>query len=188
MNIVKANAFSNQAGIVVDTFYFTDRFRTLELNMQEWERFKRSIIGVLAGRDRPRPHAPRSPAGGETGATKVKVDTQVEFDNTCSARSTLIQVIAQDRPGLLHGSGLASRTKMQYRDRAHRYRRADGDRRLLSHLQRTEAHTRASAASEKRVAGSVADGLAKLGVERRASSPVREAKNRRFSASGALPE
>src|ERR1051326_3869683 len=31
MNIVKANAFSNQAGIVVDTLYFTDRFRTLEL-------------------------------------------------------------------------------------------------------------------------------------------------------------
>ena len=26
MDIVKASAFSNQAGIVVDTFYFTDRF------------------------------------------------------------------------------------------------------------------------------------------------------------------
>ncbi|MGA7171152.1 MAG: HD domain-containing protein, partial [Candidatus Sulfotelmatobacter sp.] len=32
MNIVKANAFSNQAGTVVDSLYFTDRFRTLELN------------------------------------------------------------------------------------------------------------------------------------------------------------
>src|SRR5580704_13518979 len=32
MNIVKASAFSNQTGIVVDTFYFTDTFRTLELN------------------------------------------------------------------------------------------------------------------------------------------------------------
>src|ERR1700730_4946016 len=49
MNIVKANAFSNQAGIVVDTLYFTDRFRTLELNMSEWQRFKQSITGVLAG-------------------------------------------------------------------------------------------------------------------------------------------
>ena len=38
MNIVKASAFSNQAGIVVDTFYFTDTFRTLELNLSEWER------------------------------------------------------------------------------------------------------------------------------------------------------
>ena len=49
MNIVKANAFSNQAGVVVDTFYFTDRFRTLELNLPEWERFKRSISDVLTG-------------------------------------------------------------------------------------------------------------------------------------------
>jgi [protein-PII] uridylyltransferase len=33
MNIVKANAFSNEAGTVVDTLHFTDRFRTLELNL-----------------------------------------------------------------------------------------------------------------------------------------------------------
>jgi [protein-PII] uridylyltransferase len=38
MNIVKANAFSNEAATVVDTLYFTDRFRTLELNLSEWER------------------------------------------------------------------------------------------------------------------------------------------------------
>src|SRR6202522_3911096 len=49
MNIVKANGFSNQAGTVVDTIYFTDRFRTLELNMSEWERFKQSVAAVLAG-------------------------------------------------------------------------------------------------------------------------------------------
>jgi [protein-PII] uridylyltransferase len=105
MNIVKASAFSNQAGIVVDTFYFTDRFRTLELNLQEWERFKRSIISVLLGetdldrmlRDRLRSEKP--------GATKVKVQPQVDFDDTCSSRSTLVQVIAQDRLGLLHQIG-----------------------------------------------------------------------------------
>ncbi|MGA7378401.1 MAG: HD domain-containing protein, partial [Candidatus Sulfotelmatobacter sp.] len=49
MNIVKSNAFSNQAGIVVDSLYFTDRFRTLELNLSEWDRFKKSIAAVLAG-------------------------------------------------------------------------------------------------------------------------------------------
>ena len=42
MSIVKANAFSNAAGVVVDTFHFTDRFRTLELNLPEWDRFKRA--------------------------------------------------------------------------------------------------------------------------------------------------
>ncbi|HMK28560.1 MAG TPA: hypothetical protein VK473_02675, partial [Terriglobales bacterium] len=102
MNIVKANAFSNQGGIVVDTFYFTDRFRTLELNLQEWERFKRSIIGVLLGEsDLDRMLRERMRAE-KNGGTKVKVDTKIDFDDACSTRSTLVQVIAQDRLGLLH--------------------------------------------------------------------------------------
>jgi [protein-PII] uridylyltransferase len=102
MNIVKANAFSNQAGVVVDTFYFTDRFRTLELNMQEWERFKRSLIGVLVGEtDLDKMLRERLRAEG-LGVPKVKIDTKIEFDDSCSSRSTLAQVIAQDRPGLLH--------------------------------------------------------------------------------------
>jgi [protein-PII] uridylyltransferase len=102
MNIVKANAFSNQAGTVVDTFFFTDAFRTLELNLPEWERFKVSIADVLQGQadlERMLRDRMRSAKG---GIAKVKVDTQVEFDDSCSSTSTLVQVIAQDRPALLH--------------------------------------------------------------------------------------
>jgi [protein-PII] uridylyltransferase len=103
MNIVKANAFSNQAGIVVDTFYFTDRFRTLELNLPEWERFKRSISDVLTGEaDLERMLQNRMRAEERNGPAKVKVKTRIEFDDSCSSTSTLVQVIAQDRPGLLH--------------------------------------------------------------------------------------
>jgi [protein-PII] uridylyltransferase len=102
MSIVKANAFSNRAGTVVDTFYFTDRFRTLELNLSEWERFKHSVAQLLIGeadlermlRDRLRPNRNRM--------SKVPVQTRVDFDDKCSARSTLVQVIAKDRPGLLY--------------------------------------------------------------------------------------
>jgi len=102
MNIVKANAFSNQAGTVVDSVYFTDRFRTLELNLSEWERFKKSVTEVLLGeadlnrmlRDRQR--------NSKEQATKVKVETKIEFDDASSSTSTLVQVIAQDRPRLLH--------------------------------------------------------------------------------------
>src|SRR5215470_16494194 len=102
MSIVKASAFSNAAGIVVDTFHFTDRFRTLELNLPEWERFKKSIVAVMLGeadlekmlRDRQR---------SEKGAiAKVKVDTKIDFDDSSSATTTIVQVIAQDRPRLLH--------------------------------------------------------------------------------------
>ncbi len=39
MDITKAAAFSNGSGVVVDSFYFKDRFRTLELNPSERLRF-----------------------------------------------------------------------------------------------------------------------------------------------------
>jgi [protein-PII] uridylyltransferase len=102
MNIVKANAFSNQAGTVVDSLYFTDRFRTLELNLSEWQRFKQSITAVLAGeadldrmlRDRQRAE--------KNAKVKVTVETRIDFDDAASSTSTLLQVIAQDRPRLLH--------------------------------------------------------------------------------------
>ncbi len=102
MNIVKANAVSNQAGTVVDTLYFTDRFRTLELNLSEWDRFRRSVASVLLGeadldkmlRDRQR--------SDKAAIAKVKVETKVEFDDLSSATTTIVQVIAQDRPRLLH--------------------------------------------------------------------------------------
>jgi [protein-PII] uridylyltransferase len=102
MNIVKANAFSNEAGVVVDSFCFTDRFRTLELNASEWQRFQRSIRGVLSGeadlqklmheRFRAAKHAP----------AKVKIETRIDLNDDYSPHCTVLEVIAQDRPGLLH--------------------------------------------------------------------------------------
>jgi [protein-PII] uridylyltransferase len=111
MNIVKADAFSNAVGVVVDTFYFTDRFRTLELNQPERERFQRSVADVLNGEaDLDRMLGDRVRSESKTRA-KVKIETRVEFDNECSPGSTLIQVIAQDRLGLLHR--IASRFSYQ---------------------------------------------------------------------------
>jgi [protein-PII] uridylyltransferase len=102
MNIVKANAFSNEEGTVVDTLHFTDRFRTLELNLSEWERFKRSITDVLLG-DADLDKMLRDRQRGEKGTiAKVKVETKIDFDERSSSTSTLVQVIAQDRPRLLH--------------------------------------------------------------------------------------
>ena len=102
MNIVKANAFSNEAGTVVDTLYFTDRFRTLELNLSEWARFKNSVMSVLLG-EADLQKMLRDRARSEKGViAKVKVETKIEFDDASSSTSTLVQVIAQDRPRLLH--------------------------------------------------------------------------------------
>jgi len=101
MNIIKADAFSNDAGLIVDTFQFTDTFRTLELNASEISRFEESIGDVISLKTpletlmRRRSHAFQRKQG------KVSVATRLEFDNTSSEHSTLLQVVAQDYPGLL---------------------------------------------------------------------------------------
>jgi [protein-PII] uridylyltransferase len=101
MNIVKADAFSNSAGIIVDTFQFTDPFQTLELNPSELDRFLKSIRDVISQKVplqtllRARSHANRR------NNAKVKAETRVSFDNESSTHSTLLQVVAQDTPGLL---------------------------------------------------------------------------------------
>lgn len=100
MNVVTADAFANQAGVVVDTFRFTDTFRTLELNESERGRFLSSVRDLVAGRIsvekllNGRRRAKRK-------APRVAVETKVDFDETASSHSTLLQVIAQDLPGLL---------------------------------------------------------------------------------------
>src|SRR6202790_5027593 len=101
MNIGKAAAFSNQSGTVVDKFCFTDRFRTLEMNLPEWERFKGIVHAVLSGKqdlnrmlqDRLRPDKDAPPASAAT-------PTQIQFDDACSAHSTLVEIVTPDRPGL----------------------------------------------------------------------------------------
>jgi [protein-PII] uridylyltransferase len=102
MSIVKASAFSNAGGTVVDTFHFTDRFRTLELNLPEWERFKRSVRDVLTGQvDLDKMLRDRARSSGLAGA-RTKVATRIDFNDAAASRSTVLQVIAQDRPGLLY--------------------------------------------------------------------------------------
>jgi len=101
MNIIKADAFSNDAGLIIDTFQFTDTFRTLELNQSEIARFEESIADVISLKTpvdalmRRRSHAFQRKPG------KFNVPTRLEFDNNSSQHSTLLQVVAQDYPGLL---------------------------------------------------------------------------------------
>ncbi len=101
MNILKADAFANDSGVVVDTFVFTDRFHTLEMNVQEWERFRNSFSDVLNG-SVPLEQLARKRAGGSAKAPKVKVETGINFDQSSSSHSTVVEVVTQDRSGLLH--------------------------------------------------------------------------------------
>jgi [protein-PII] uridylyltransferase len=105
MNIVTADAFSNAHGLVVDSFRFTDSFRTLELNESERVRFVESVRAVMSGRaDLDAMLAARR--RGRRRAPKVVVESRVDFDNSASTHSTLLQVVAQDTPGLLRALAL----------------------------------------------------------------------------------
>jgi [protein-PII] uridylyltransferase len=99
MNIVKAEAFSDDEGIIVDTFQFSDAFRTLELNPSEVDRFRNSLLDVISLKTPIEVLLRRRPAA--RGPAMIKVETRLEFDNTASTHSTLLQVVAQDGAGLL---------------------------------------------------------------------------------------
>jgi [protein-PII] uridylyltransferase len=105
MNIVKADAFSNEQGVIVDSFHFTDAYRTLELNPGERDHFLASVKDVVAQRVAVESllasRRPALPAG------RAGSGIRLEFDTESSSHSTLLQVVAPDARGLLRHIALA---------------------------------------------------------------------------------
>ena len=99
-NILKAEAFSNAHGTVIDTFTFADPSRTLELNPDEAPQVTRTVAKAIKGElnlDQllaRRPHV--KPDAYALAAARAS------FDNDASPSATLIQLVTQDRPGLLY--------------------------------------------------------------------------------------
>ena len=100
LNILKAEAFSNAQGIAVDTFTFSDPHRTLELNPPEVDRLRGIVRKVVEGkqdatkllRGRPKPLL----------SSRARLKPRVAFNNDASETATLIEIVAEDRPGLLY--------------------------------------------------------------------------------------
>ena len=107
MNIVKADAFANAAGVVLDTFQFVDLHRTLELNPGEIERFRRNLADVVNGKAALEPLLHSRDSAMRAKAPKIAVDTRITFDDASSLHSTLLEIVTQDRPGLLYEMGSA---------------------------------------------------------------------------------
>jgi [protein-PII] uridylyltransferase len=101
MNIVKAGAFSNEAGVIVDSFHFTDVFHTLELNPSEKDRFLANLHDVVSQKVSVEQLLEARRHMSHPSNLKVEVVTRILFDSESSSHSTLMQVIAQDVPGLL---------------------------------------------------------------------------------------
>jgi [protein-PII] uridylyltransferase len=99
-NILKADAFSNAQGMVIDTFTFSDPHRNLELNPGESQDVIRTVTRVVRGEIAAEDLLKRRP--------RVKPDPhamagfRATYDNEASPTATLIELVTQDRPGLLY--------------------------------------------------------------------------------------
>jgi [protein-PII] uridylyltransferase len=98
MSILKVEAFANSEGQVLDIFTFGDPLRTLELNPSEIDTVRRRVLAAIKGQGeiekwlkaRPKP--------------KIRVATEplVVVDNESTDSATLIEIVTDDRPGLLY--------------------------------------------------------------------------------------
>jgi [protein-PII] uridylyltransferase len=99
LDILKAEAFANARGTILDTFIFADPQRTLELNPPESERLldliRRVALGKTDGQRLLRSRAPADPK-------KRGVPPRVQFDSDACDTATLVEIVAEDRPGLLY--------------------------------------------------------------------------------------
>jgi [protein-PII] uridylyltransferase len=99
LDILKAEAFSNARGTILDTFVFADPQRTLELNPPESERLldliRRVGLGKTDGQRLLRSRAQADPK-------KRSAPPRVHFDSDACDTATLVEIVAEDRPGLLY--------------------------------------------------------------------------------------
>ena len=101
MNILRAEAFSNRQGVVLDTFAFADPNRTLDLNPTEGDRLRTMVERTAIGktdvkqllRNRPKPVLP---------GRSARVPARVSFNSSAGNTATLVEIVAEDRPGLLY--------------------------------------------------------------------------------------
>src|ERR1019366_3495651 len=104
LDILKAEAFANSKGVILDTFVFADPKRALQLNPSEIERLTDLMRRVALGktdaqrlmRNRPRPEPRKNAAA-----------PQVRFDSEACDTATLVEIVAEDRPGLLYSLAMA---------------------------------------------------------------------------------
>jgi [protein-PII] uridylyltransferase len=104
LDILKAEAFSNTQGLVLDTFVFADPKRTLELNPTESDRLRETLEEIAMGQL----DAAQLLSGRVRGVAapsrpkKRSVEPSVHFDPSSCDTATLVEIIAEDRPGLLY--------------------------------------------------------------------------------------
>jgi len=98
LDILKAEAFSNASGVILDTFVVADPRRMLQLNPTEADRLRDLLQRIALGRT----DAHKLMRGRTADAHKHAEPPHVQFDSDACATATLVEIDAEDRPGLLY--------------------------------------------------------------------------------------
>ena len=99
LDILKAEAFANAAGVILDAFVVADPKRMLQLNPSEADRLSDLLQRIALGRT----DAQKLMRGrGLADSGKRSEPARVEFDSEACPTATLVEIDAEDRPGLLY--------------------------------------------------------------------------------------
>ncbi len=103
LNILGAFAFTRKDGVVIDLFHCTGVDGRLALPADTAKKLERDFAAVLAGEiDLEKAYAAHVERWKWRTAKGGRVPTVVEFENDLSRESTILDLAARDRPGLLY--------------------------------------------------------------------------------------
>jgi len=104
LNILSAQIFTRNDGVILDTFFVTDAKTGLLANKEEREKFEKLLNQVLTGDvDLAAQIARQKPARPLYQSLEgERISTAIYFDNGTSDTRTVIDVETEDHVGLLH--------------------------------------------------------------------------------------
>jgi [protein-PII] uridylyltransferase len=103
MDILRGSAMTDpHDGLVLDFFQFTDAEKFLHINQGGAEQLEAVLRDVVAGRQDVAALLARRESGLRHPPPVRRVEPLVRFDQAHSQRYTVLEIVAQDAPGLLH--------------------------------------------------------------------------------------
>ena len=102
MDILRGHALTSLSGLVLDVFQFSDREKFFERNSQAREQFDRRLTDVMSGQS----DVTALLTGKEQSVLFRRGPARrapvIYFDDEHSRRYTILELVAEDAPGLLH--------------------------------------------------------------------------------------
>ena len=102
MDILRGSAMTDPSGLVLDIFQFTDGEGFLRINAGGAEQLETVLRDVVAGRQDVAALLARREGGLLHPPPPRRLEPLVRFDQAHSQRYTVLEIVAQDAPGLLH--------------------------------------------------------------------------------------